>query len=89
MQSILEHHLPPCLSHITVEYMSGTRQHWADIFTSTVLPQLDACLEAIKLTGQLRVWPDKLRNVHDRKKLLMSEIHGRTHRFRIPSCRKF
>ena len=55
MQSILEHHLPHCLSHIAIEYMSGTREHWADIFTSRVLSELNACINEFYL-----VW-DRIR----------------------------
>ena len=93
MQTFLEHHLPPCLSHITVEYMSGTREHWANVFTSAVLNQL-AMKVVVSfglriLDNRSRARLNRPRNVHDRRDRVMCEVDGRTTTdcFMIPSCR--
>ena len=94
MQSILEHHLPPCLSHITVEYLSGTREHWADVFKTMVLPHFAVASRSRHLFHHRMLnvgWFKTPKNVHDRKERLMYLIDGRmgTRDFKVPSCREF
>ena len=96
MQTLLEHHLPPCLSHIAIEYMSGTREHWAYVFTVMVLSQF-AHLSKVDgynlrvLNKRLRARLYRPRNVHDRRDCVMCEVDGNTQTdyMQVPSCREF